>query len=186
MFAQFLTGMGIFFINDLEYHHLFFHSFFSVERFRMGYCFHCEGMTQKLSSLHIYYRNWMDQSFWIFFETDQLIQANESEIPLLHEFNGVVEDSGTTLEVSMYFSWINFWYSTTHVLEFFFLSNMFRRSVGCCMLQWRVLGRNCSFCMLLWIQTGRLGLVLKDNSCFSHLDFDWWLILLVTATFTFP
>lgn len=46
-----------------------------------------------------------------------IIQANESEIPLLHEFNGVVKENGTSIEVGIQ-SW-----RTVHL--FFFLQLKF-------------------------------------------------------------
>lgn len=30
------------------------------------------------------------------------LQANESEIPLLHEFNGVAKENGSSVEVSLF------------------------------------------------------------------------------------
>jgi hypothetical protein len=30
------------------------------------------------------------------------MQANESEIPLLHEFNGAAKENGTSIEVSLF------------------------------------------------------------------------------------
>ena len=42
---------------------------------------------------------WNDHGLYLCFP---MIQANESEIPLLHEFNGVVKENGTSVEVSLF------------------------------------------------------------------------------------
>ncbi|KAK3033215.1 hypothetical protein RJ639_033095 [Escallonia herrerae] len=42
-------------------------------------------------------------------DTVFIVKANESEIPLLHEYNGVVKENGNSLEV--YLNLLSFWYS---------------------------------------------------------------------------
>lgn len=117
-------------------------------------------------------------------------QANESEIPLLHEFNDTANENGSSIEVSIpcrKVDWLLFiiWFFCV-LLNYSFLFEIIRRKGAYFMWQWLVHEKNFSFCILWWMRIGRfelhriyvplpylivLFLRLITFRCFSRHDF---------------